>query len=67
MPVNNEQSAFDRIILGMSIINGADKIPLHEVEKIIAEMPGKRQTLLFSITMPTEISKMVKSLLVNPS
>jgi ATP-dependent RNA helicase RhlE len=29
-------------------------------------MPSKRQTLFFSATMPPEISKMIKSLLVNP-
>jgi ATP-dependent RNA helicase RhlE len=39
---------------------------IHDVKKIIAKMPSKRQTLFFSATMPPEISKMVKSLLVNP-
>lgn len=39
---------------------------IHDVKKIITKMPRKRQTLFFSATMPPEISKMVKSLLVNP-
>ncbi len=39
---------------------------INDVKKIIAKMPSKRQTLFFSATMPPEISKLVKSLLVNP-
>ncbi len=39
---------------------------IQDVKKIIAKMPDKRQTLFFSATMPPEISRLVKSLLVNP-
>ncbi len=39
---------------------------IHDVKRIIAKMPAKRQTLFFSATMPPEIAKLVKSLLVNP-
>jgi ATP-dependent RNA helicase RhlE len=39
---------------------------INDVKKIISKMPSKRQTLFFSATMPPEISKMVKSLLINP-
>lgn len=39
---------------------------IHDVKRIIAKMPTKRQTLFFSATMPTEISKLIKTLLVNP-
>lgn len=39
---------------------------IHDVKRIIAKMPAKKQTLFFSATMPTEISKLVKTLLVNP-
>jgi ATP-dependent RNA helicase RhlE len=39
---------------------------IHDVKKIITKMPSQRQTLFFSATMPHEISKMIKSLLVNP-
>ncbi|RIE02469.1 ATP-dependent helicase [Cohnella faecalis] len=40
---------------------------IHDVKKIIAKMPGKKQTLFFSATMPPEIAKLVKALLVNPA
>ncbi|NIK78021.1 ATP-dependent RNA helicase RhlE [Paenibacillus castaneae] len=39
---------------------------IRDVKKLIAKMPGKKQTLFFSATMPPEISKLVKALLVNP-
>jgi ATP-dependent RNA helicase RhlE len=39
---------------------------IHDVKRIIAKMPAKRQTLFFSATMPPEIAKLVKSLLTNP-
>ncbi|WP_438349671.1 DEAD/DEAH box helicase [Paenibacillus sp. FA6] len=39
---------------------------IHDVKRIVAKMPNKKQTLFFSATMPPEISKMVKLLLVNP-
>lgn len=38
----------------------------HDVKKIIAKLPEKRQTLLFSATMPVEITKLVDSILTNP-
>lgn len=40
---------------------------IHDVKRIIAKMPRKKQTLFFSATMPPEISKLVKTLLVNPA
>lgn len=39
---------------------------IHDVKRIISKMPSKRQTLFFSATMPPEISKLIKSILVNP-
>ncbi|NOU77846.1 DEAD/DEAH box helicase [Paenibacillus sp. LMG 31459] len=39
---------------------------IHDVKRIIAKMPAKKQTLFFSATMPTEISQLVKTLLVDP-
>jgi ATP-dependent RNA helicase RhlE len=39
---------------------------IHDVKKIIATLPAKKQTLFFSATMPPEISKLVKTLLVDP-
>ncbi len=39
---------------------------IHDVKKIIARLPQKRQTLFFSATMPNEISKLANSILTNP-
>nr|WP_319487470.1 DEAD/DEAH box helicase [uncultured Caproiciproducens sp.] len=38
-----------------------------DVKKIISKIPQKRQTLLFSATMPKEIEEMVNSILVDPA
>src|SRR5882757_1282652 len=40
---------------------------VHDVKKIIAKLPQKRQTLFFSATMPPEIQKLAATILVNPS
>jgi ATP-dependent RNA helicase RhlE len=39
---------------------------IHDVKKIIGHLPAKKQTLLFSATMPNEISKLADSILKNP-
>ncbi len=39
---------------------------LHDVEKIIAQLPQKRQTMLFSATMPPAIEKLTKTILHDP-
>lgn len=39
---------------------------LPDVRRVIAQLPAKRQTLLFSATMPDEITKLANSLLHNP-
>jgi ATP-dependent RNA helicase RhlE len=39
---------------------------IHDVKKIIAKIPSKKQTLLFSATMPPSIEKLAKTILVNP-
>jgi ATP-dependent RNA helicase RhlE len=39
---------------------------IHDVKKIIAELPKVRQNLLFSATMPDEIASLIKTLLRNP-
>ncbi|MEO6453459.1 MAG: DEAD/DEAH box helicase [Ginsengibacter sp.] len=39
---------------------------IHDVKRIITKLPVKRQTLFFSATMPTEISKLSNSILTNP-
>ena len=40
---------------------------IHDVKKIIAKLPQKRQTLFFSATMPPEIQKLSNVLLTNPA
>lgn len=39
---------------------------IHDVRKVIARLPQKRQTLLFSATMPQEIAELSKTILRNP-
>ena len=39
---------------------------IHDVKKVIAKLPTKRQTLFFSATMPTEIAKLADSILHEP-
>jgi ATP-dependent RNA helicase RhlE len=39
---------------------------VHDVKRIIAKLPSKRQTLFFSATMPPEIMQLAKVLLNNP-
>lgn len=39
---------------------------IHDVKKVIAKLPVKRQTLFFSATMPNEITKLADTILNNP-
>ncbi len=39
---------------------------IHDVKKILAKLPAKKQTLFFSATMPPEISSLAASLLHEP-
>jgi ATP-dependent RNA helicase RhlE len=39
---------------------------IHDVKKIIAHLPARRQTLFFSATMPPEIAKLADTILVDP-
>ncbi len=40
---------------------------IHDVRKVIAKLPEKRQTLLFSATMPMEIAELSKTILIRPA
>lgn len=39
---------------------------IHDVKKVIAKLPAKRQTLFFSATMPKEIQTLADTILTNP-
>src|SRR5208282_1568552 len=39
---------------------------IHDIRKIIAKLPAKRQTLLFSATMPRAIAELAGQMLRNP-
>ena len=40
---------------------------IHDVKKVIAKLPAKRQSLFFSATMPPVIQSLADTILVNPS
>lgn len=54
----------------MFVLDEADRMLdmgfIHDVKKIIAKVPAKRQTILFSATMPTEIASLANNILTNP-
>ena len=39
---------------------------IHDVRRVIAKLPQKRQTLLFSATMPREIESLAARILIDP-
>jgi ATP-dependent RNA helicase RhlE len=39
---------------------------IHDVRRVIGALPERRQTLLFSATMPAEIARLADSILTNP-
>lgn len=57
--------------LEIFILDEADRMLdmgfIHDVKKVIAKLPEKRQTLFFSATMPPEIQKLADVLLKNPA
>ncbi len=56
--------------IGFFVLDEADRMLdmgfLRDVEKIIDKLPDKRQTMLFSATMPREIEKLAQTLLSSP-
>jgi superfamily II DNA/RNA helicase len=40
---------------------------IHDIRRIVAKLPDKRQTLLFSATMPADIAELARQMLKNPA
>ena len=64
------EGAIDLSAVEIVVFDEADRMLdmgfIHDVRRIIALLPPKRQTLLFSATMPAEIDSLARSLLDNP-
>mgnify|MGYP004702009031 FL=1 len=56
--------------IGYSILDEADRMLdmgfIHDIRKIIAKLPAKRQSLFFSATMPPDIIELSRKILGNP-
>jgi ATP-dependent RNA helicase RhlE len=57
--------------LKMLVLDEADRMLdmgfIHDVKKVIAQIPEKRQTIFFSATMPAEIASLANTILKNPA
>lgn len=56
--------------VGIFVLDEADRMLdmgfIHDVKKVIAKLPTRRQTLFFSATMPNEIASLADSILNEP-
>ncbi len=66
----HSQKLLDLSKVEIFVLDEADRMLdmgfIHDVKKIVALIPKKRQTLFFSATMPQEVMELVDSLLSNP-
>ena len=64
------QKLCDLSNVSMFVLDEADRMLdmgfIHDVKRVIALLPQKRQTLLFSATMPKEIAALAETILRNP-
>lgn len=64
------QGYIDLRSLELFVLDEADRMLdmgfIHDVKRIIAELPKKRQSLFFSATMPSDIVKLSATILSNP-
>lgn len=64
------QQEIDLSYVEIFVLDEADRMLdmgfIHDVKRVISRLPKKRQTLLFSATMPDEIQDLVSKLLHNP-
>lgn len=65
-----DQGLCDLSGISMFVLDEADRMLdmgfIHDVKKVISKLPKQRQTLLFSATMPKEITSLATSILVDP-
>lgn len=65
-----ERECLDLSHIEYFVIDEADRMldlgMIKDVRAIIAKLPLKRQNMMFSATMPSEVNKLVKSILKNP-
>lgn len=56
--------------IGIFVLDEADRMLdmgfIHDVKRVVAQLPQQRQTLFFSATMPPEIQKLANTILHNP-
>lgn len=56
--------------IGIFVLDEADRMLdmgfIHDVKRVVALLPQKRQSLFFSATMPPEIQKLANTILVKP-
>ena len=65
------QGLLDLSSIEIFVLDEADRMLdmgfVHDVKKVIAKLPGQRQNLMFSATMPTEIEQLAAGILRKPA